>query len=35
MTQQSTKEARVANIGLYFTFFVIEPYIILISFRNG
>ena len=31
----STKEARAAKIGLYFTFFVIELYIFLIFFRNG
>ena len=31
----SIKEARAAKIGLYFTFFVIELYIFLISFRNS
>ena len=31
----STKEAWAAKIGLYFTFFVTELYISLISFRNG
>ena len=31
----STKEARAAKIGLCFSLFVTQLYILLISFRNG
>ena len=31
----STKEARVAKLEVYFALFVIELYILLISFRNN